>query len=508
LAPRRAAEGGLEPAEPAGIFTAGEAPALRLRGSGEPAQVAFEVTDYFDEKVALPQAAADTTVRLPSDWKGYYRVRIAGNTLNGRALPLALVPRPTCADTVAGINHAFAHAPLIRLARKAGVTWYRDWSLKWQDIEPAPGEFHWEVGDAQIDRVLAEQVRLMALLPPFPSADWNSEAPAALASKGYPGVRLRQAWAPKEPAELARFVGQAAGRYKGRVGVWECLNEPVYTDYALPGRDKPEFKKHGAKGYGVQDYVDLLKRAYAAAKQADPACRIIGGIGCGPDHFALEAIAKGCLDSCDLFNLHIYPGIQPPESFIPKMQVLVAAMDAAGRRRPIWITEFSYYGTDTYPREPFIPDSSNWAEERLLQGEKQCADYTIRFFTVMMSVGVEKIFIHSGANGAVNAAQFECCLFGPGGAPTKVFPALAVFTDLMGSRPVLTESQRLGKTGYSYAFATEKGPVTVLWDTADHPQSAVPVPADCVCLDLMGRPIRGPTVALGSSPVYLIRRTE
>ena len=72
------------------------------------------------------------------------------------------------------------------------MTWYRDWSLKWQDLEPRPGEFHWAVGDAQIDRVLAEQVHLMSLLPPFPSADWNSETPAALATSGYPGVRLRQ----------------------------------------------------------------------------------------------------------------------------------------------------------------------------------------------------------------------------------------------------------------------------------------------------------------------------
>lgn len=512
FAPRSSLEVGLEPpplAAPSGVFIAEQAPYLLLQSSGgntSQTKICFEVTDYFGARVALPEATADTTVRLPADWKGYYRVRVAGDTLNGRDLPLAIVPKPTCRDTVAGINHAFAHAPLIQLARKAGVTWYRDWSLKWQDIEPRPGEFRWEVGDAQLDRVLAEQVRLMALLPPFPSADWNSEAPDSLPATGYPGVRLRQAWAPKDPQELARFVGQAAGRYQGRVGVWEFLNEPVYTDYALPGRDKPAFKKHGAKSYGVQDYVDLLKLAYASAKRADPACRVIGGIGCGPDHYSLEAIAKGCLESCDIFNLHLYPGLQPPESFIPRMKALVAAMDAAGRRRPIWITEFSYYGTDTYPREPFIPGASNWAEERLLKDEKQCADYTIRFFTVMMSFGVEKIFIHSGANGAVNEAQFECCLFGPGGAPKKVFPALAVFADLMGCRPSFTESQRLGKTGHRYAFATEKGPLTVLWDTADNPQNALPIPAGSVCFDLMGRPVRGETVALGSSPVYFLKR--
>lgn len=113
---------------------------------------------------------------------------------------------------------------------------------------------------------------------------------------------------------------------------------------------------------------------------------------------------------------------------------------------------------------------------------------------------------YSGANGAANEAQYECSLFGPGGAPTNVFPALAVFTDLMGSPPSFTESQRLGKTGYRYVFATEKGPVTVLWDTADNPQTTVPIPTGSVCLDLMGRQIRSPSVSLGSSPVYLLKR--
>ena len=32
---------------------------------------------------------------------------------------------------------------------------------------------------------------------------------------------------------------------------------------------------------------------------------------------------------------------------------------------------------------------------------RQCADYTLRFFADMLSRGVQKIFIHSGASGTV-----------------------------------------------------------------------------------------------------------
>ena len=511
--PRSPVEVGIEPSAAAGIFTAGDGGFLQLRTAGSdgarPA-LGLEATNYFGKTMALPAASSpDGRIALPSTWQGYYRVRVTGDVdsdLKRRSFPIAIVPKATCPDTIVGINHAFADAALIRLARKGGVTWYRDWSLKWEDLEPKQGNFHWDVGDVQIDRVLAEQVQLMALLPPFPSANWNSEAPEALATSGYPGNRIRQAWAPKRTAELDRFVGQAVSHYGDRVKVWEFLNEPVYTSYALPGKDNPEYRKHGAKRYTVQDYVDLLKLSAAAMKQADPACKVIAGIGGWPDHYALAAVAQGCLDSCDIFNLHIYPGLRPPEWFIPKMKALIEAMDATGKRRPIWITEFSYYGSDTYPRRPFIPDAASWSEERLLRDEKQCADYTIRFYTVMMAFGVEKIFLHSGASAAVNGEQFECCLFEYGGVPKKIFPALAVFADLMGSQASFIESRRLGESGYSYSFATAKGQLTILWDPSAEASVSVPVPADCAAHDLMGQELPAGRIALGSSPVYFLKR--
>ena len=42
------------------------------------------------------------------------------------------------------------------------------------------------------------------------------------------------AYAPKDPALMAKFIERCATRYKNRVRVWEFLNEPVHTTYALP----------------------------------------------------------------------------------------------------------------------------------------------------------------------------------------------------------------------------------------------------------------------------------
>ena len=51
----------------------------------------------------------------------------------------------------------------------------------------------------------------------------------------------------------------------------QILNEPVYTDYALPRQF----------GYAVKDYVKLLQVAHDAMKQVDPCVQVVGGISTG-----------------------------------------------------------------------------------------------------------------------------------------------------------------------------------------------------------------------------------
>ena len=395
-------------------------------------------------------------------------------------------------------------ADQIRLASKAGVTWYRDWSLKWQHIEPSQGQFRWELGDTQIDRVLSEGCSVLPLLPPFPSAEWNSEAPAALtAGRSYPSNRIRCSFAPKDPQELADFVGKAARRYKDRIHLWEFLNEPVYTSYALSA-DRDD--KLGGKRYTPADYVALLEVAARGMREADPTCKVMGGIAGPPRTLTREVIEAGCLKHVDIFNLHIYPGMRTPESYAVEMEELRALMDAHGGRKPIWITEFSYYGADNLPRRPFFPRENDWAEARLLDSERQCADYTVRFFLVMLSHGVEKIFIHSGASGRVNDPNFECALFDYGSVPRKLFAALAVLTSLLGERPAFVGDAALGDLGHAVAFETGQQSLIALWSDADESNQRVAVPAGdgLLVLDVVGRKIASDGVNLTSSPAYLV----
>jgi hypothetical protein len=505
----------IEPPEDAGIFTEGQPASLILRaanysGTAVQAPVRFTVTDFDDKPVALPEVALrvppNSTVRselkLPAEWKGYYLVRASLGCKDApepAELRVAVVPKRASDDSVCGINHAFCTERLIQLASKAGVTWYRDWTLKWQHIEPVQGQFHWEIGDAQIDRVLREGCRVLPLLPPFPSADWSSEAPADVTTSGYPGVRLRQSYAPKDPKDLGNFIEKGVAHYKDRIHVYEFLNEPIFTDYALPGNDQK------TKKYTVADYVALLAVASRAMKKADPTCKVIGGIAGPPGLYTREVIEAGCLEHVDYFNLHDYPGATRPEGFIAKMDKLLGVMDAHGGRKPIWLTEFSYYGADDLPRKPFLPGRDSWSEERLLENERQCAQWTVRFYAVMLSHGVEKIFVHSGSSAAANATQFECAFFDYGGAPRRLVPAMAVLTELLGGRPACAGYRRLNAAGHAAAFDTGRQSVLIAWEEEEGPNSALSgIPGEVRCLDMMGREAAARPVKLSPSPAYLV----
>ncbi|MCX6362233.1 MAG: hypothetical protein NT029_20750 [Armatimonadetes bacterium] len=493
----------LESTRPMGVFVAGEPVVLtaRLAGSGvapDGVRLSLKAVTAFDRTIALPSVVmkpgVPVRVAMPKLGAGWYRIEAAappGVVLLTPSVRIAVVPRLGKQETLFGLNHAFPDAGLIDQASLCGVSWYRDWSLKWDHIEPSQGSYRWGIADEQIGSVLQRGPRVMALLPPFPSAEWSSEAPAALRKPGYPGERARQAYAPRDPALLADFAGRAVARYKDRIRVWEFLNEPIYTDYSLP-----------REAYKPADYVALLKPVAAAARKADPACRIMGGAGAGPGGITSQMIQAGLLGQIDILNLHIYPGARAPEGFIDEMDQLLAEMDRHGGRKPIWITEFSYYGADDLPRKPFVPTGGDWAEERLLTDERECAEYTVRFAAVMLARGVEKVFIHSGSSGAANMPNFECCLFGQGGAPRKVAAAVAVMAATLGPKPTPQKMPALPEGVYAAPFETGSASVVMAWATQG--AWSIRVPPGVRCVDMVGAPVHDLRPALSGSPIYLI----
>ncbi len=220
---------------------------------------------------------------------------------------------------------------------------------------------------------------------------------------------------------------------------------------------------------------------------------IIGGLlASPPDHGELrQRIAE--------LAAKTYCHPTKPEERLTANDALLEAMRAHGGPKPMWMTEFSYFGTDDLPRKPFTPIPGLFSETKLLS-EKDVADYTVRYCTIFLGRGGEKIFLHSGCIGSVNKPGTESCLFADG-AVRKVFPAMAVFTELMGANPKHVADKTDGG-GLVFAFETGSQAVLVLWDPDE--KATAGIPAGTTCLDVMGRKLDQPTMHLDRSPIYLV----
>lgn len=210
-----------------------------------------------------------------------------------------------------------------------GARWLRV-DLDWSDVEEERGEDDWR----RLDRVLAEasarglEVLAVASFTP----DW-ARAPGTTPS--HP---------PADPQDYADFLGRAVERYAPRgIRTWEVWNEPN-----LPGNWRP--------GADVAEYSELLRRASAAVRAADPDAVVLsGGLApaadgdgaVSPRTFVRELYRAGAAEWVDGLAVHPYsypllPGEGSPDDNafqqLPELRRLMVEAGAEGDC--LWITEF------------------------------------------------------------------------------------------------------------------------------------------------------------------------
>ena len=504
FAPADPIEVGVETASGAYVFNEGEevaliATAFNHGAAPAAAKVTVRLEDFFDapagEKTAKLELApgSGATARLALDLKkkGAYRALVrteAGGRVRETRLRLAVIAPYTAKDSFFGMNHAYPWDSTVALAGRGGMTWMRDWSLKWQSVEPEKGTFTFAETDAQIDRPLALGEK-MDLLLPFPSANWSSSAPAGVkADRNYPANRQRMAYTPRDTGEFAAYVAACVNHYKNRAKTWEILNEPLYTDYSLPRK----------LGYGPREYAALLKAACGAAKRADPQSFVIGGIAGSGGQINLyeEFIKAGGLDSLDALNIHNYPGLAPPETTEEWVGKIAGLMRAAGKPRPIWLTEIGYYADDVLPRPVRF-------EMPVLESEKLCAAYYVRLAAVMLAGGVEKIFYHAGSGSPLNSHGLAGIFFDYGDAPRKMFAAQSALANLLAPPAKFLEKLPAPEGLRAYLFETAAGPLLIAWAEEDAEGTLTLADARLTALDIQGNPLDGRTLKLSEYPIYV-----
>jgi len=516
--PRNPVEFGFNSERYGNVYSAGPSPTIQIVGhntSSVPKEITFDIqlTDYWDQHlpartIALTLPANGRSVlplplNLPT---GYYRAQFSWN-LDGQAhihrMQLSVIEPYKHDDSPFGLNHGPTTLEACRQIRQAGVTWIRDWAVNWEWAEPQRGKLSFAPIDPHLQRLRKAGMNILSLLPSNPSTSWSTTAPDSVPNKSW----YRLAYAPKDPGLLFDFVAKAASHYKGLVTYWEFLNEPLWVpDFCLP--------KKG--GYTIETYIGLLKGAAKAIRSSNPDAKVLGGLAIQPEiTFGDEFIKAGGLDFVDIFNLHPYAGTREPESFIPNMERIWRVMDEFGIRKTIWATEAAYYGIDEFPYLPWSPPVNQFAANRLLKSERQAGDYIVRFSTIMLSYGVEKIFWHEPIADDANkgVTDIENPFVAPGGFLRKACVALSAFTNLLGPKPAfggrLQVPKQVSGQGtdnvHGYAFANGESSILIAWATEKRGEAnwTIHPPAHSMVRSVTGALLEGSGIRLSESPVYI-----
>ena len=484
----------------------------------------FGATVYRNDKEFVTQGEKKLSYNWPLDLeKGFYWLKASwtanGNTYS-KTLRAAIIATYKQKDSVFGVNHAPGTDRSCVQLCKAGINWAREWAMNWQHIEPEPGKFDFKQVNLHVDRVLGNDMQMVQQLPPFPSSEWASSAPDEFTElfPGFANLYGRMAFPPNDVKAFSNFVKTVVSHYKDKIKIWEYLNEPFYTTHSLPDVEQLDaatpFMPNA--NYKVEDYVSLLQVMHSSIKQVDPDAVVIGGLSARPDLLAKEFFKAGGLDHVDIFNLHIYPGLRKPEGYIYQMRHLLEHMKTyAQKMKPIWVTEYAYFGTDTLPWAPYVVGPGPWAANRLLS-EKTCSDYSVRYAVIMLAHGVEKIFYHNGAgvSSEINSplGNMESWMLDYAGRPRKLFAAQTTLSNMLGPKPkYVCPFKTLTKGIYGYVFKCDKGNVLIIWaprSEDDTSQMFAELPKSEVdAFTIVGNPIKSNRIKLSDSPIYLTSKS-
>jgi hypothetical protein len=470
-------------------------------------QGTLTITDFCDtqvhvEQISLPVKAGENAART---WRGLARrhtgfFRVKWSPANGSDLSQDLrcmVIEPYADnDSVFGMNHAYGWPFLLRLAKQAGLTWWRDWSVKWHEVEPQKGHFDFSGTDPQIDRVVREDLNL-ELMFPFPSCDWSTtadmDAIREVESNRYRHRVMRYACAPDSEQDFHNYIARSVRQYGDRVQHFQVFNEPVYTHYSLPQR----------LGYDVSDYIRWLNVAADAIRSEKEDAVIIGGMGIwASSRWTHDFVKAGGLAKVDIFDLHNYPVTADPESYEPDMAELARMMKQRDEVRPMWLTEFGCYADDDPYRTPQkIGDAA--MSKSVWPSEREAAEALVQSAAAFCTHGLRKIFLHAGSCGPINGSSAGGVFFEYGGTPRKMLPAVWAFSSLMDAdfEPVDTGPQPADRR--VYVFEVKRGTLAIAWTREEKPVRIV-AGSDITVIDIMGNTLNEGEVELTTTPVYFL----
>lgn len=396
----------------------------------------------------------------------------------------ARLPRPK--EVAPERSYFGAHLPLSQsyfdLARRIGVrrTRLHDVSMisKWSVVEPEPGRFRFF--DEGVDAARRSGIAVLGMLDGAPG--WASTRPR----EGYWGI-----WhipdAPGAADRWEEYVRRIVGHYRGRIDQWEVWNEPWGNWWAASGNPNATPALYG----------ELSRRAYAAARAANPRASVLG-IDTYPGHdWTGQVLPHASPAHFDGFSFHEYndaPFGGPDAIPFRRRREFLSAQAKHGTPKPLWNTEGGLFGVGSL----LAPETGGMAAA-------QQPGYIVRFDVTQMAAGVRAFFLYAlHTDPALGATETAATEYDRSVKPLLAARAvLASLVDGLGT-PVRSEPAE-GVDLYTYPG----GRVAVSW-SYDGRTHAVRVPRGTRPLDVWGNPLpaasfaRG-TVTVGDDPVYFVR---
>ncbi len=308
------------------------------------------------------------------------------------------------------------------LVKDMGFPWIKQ-GIGWRDVELTKGEFDWSHTDHFINKMQEYGgLRLIARVDHQPN--WARE-----------GCSLQGP--PTDLADYADFLTALATRYRGKIAAYQIWNEP---NLAREWCDQPP---------DPAAYAEMLRVAYAAIKQADPAALVIsaGMAPTGtepptamPDDEYLDALYQAIGGSgdgyFDLLGVHA-PGYAAPPETPPEE---AAASEAYGGeryftfRRVEDLREIVLRHGDTDRR--FAVLEMGWTTDQVhpeyawhAVTEAQQADYLVRAYKYAAENWAPWMTIMStiymcNADWTEADEQYWWCVNNPDGSPRPAYTAL------------------------------------------------------------------------------------
>ena len=343
-----------------------------------------------------------------------------------------VTPEPMAMDAGFGYGlHVYtSQDTAVSIAQSAvdlGVQWVR-LDLRWRDFEPTDGAIDFERLDASLQPFFDAGLDVLLVVASAP--DWARTS-------------TDESGPPDNFQNYARFVGQVAERYVGRVDAYEVWTEPNL---------RREWNS-SVHTISAESYIDLLQQAYVAIKAVDPAAVVVSaglaptgfndGVNAINDRLFLQALYQnGLADVSDAVGAHPGGWANPPDSlccqpavgiethyedpsfyFLETLNNYRDIMLAAGDgNTPIWVTEFGWGSSEdtAAPSAIYVYVTYTSLAEQAI--------YTPRAFSLGDELGyIGPMFVNNLNGCQGDPGNAEVCyysLLGPTGAARPVYNAI------------------------------------------------------------------------------------